>query len=239
MNENVSQNSIIETPNNDNSTGPSDSEDENFEDTVPVSETEEEQEMATTTSNSDFKLQPFYESELEMWFDKAETYMECRGITTAEGKFKILHAYGCETIAKFTYRVKKDKTPVPEGSSAYEIVKQQVISAYSQSEESRLQELFKSENLAGIKPQQMAIKLREKAGTDFSKPALKSLFMSSLPTEVRQILCISEVEDLDKLATMADRIISTTKGPTHAVNKIERGDGLNMAQLQEQLEKLT
>ena len=73
-----------------------------------------------------------------------------------------------------------------------------------------------------IKPQQIAIKLREKAGGDFSKPALRSLFLSSLPEEVRKILCIilCEFEDLEKLAAMADRILANSNTSVHSVNKI-------------------
>lgn len=239
MSENNNNNNTIATVNNDNIDNPSDSENDQFHDTVAIEESEEEQEMATVNVFSNIKLQPFIESEPEMWFDQMEVYLECKGISDPADKFKVLHAFGGETLVKFTYRFKKEKTIVPAGSTAFEEVKKQIINAYSQSEDTKLQELFKCENLAGIKPQQLAMKIREKANGAFTKPALKSLFMASLPTEVRQILCISEIDDLDKLATMADRIISTTKGPTQAVNKIDSNKSLNMAQLQEQLEKLT
>ena len=224
MSENVSQNSIIETQNHDNSPSTSDSENELFEDMVPLSEQEEEKEMAS----SNIKFPPFYETEPEMWFDQVDTILECKGIKTPDEKFKILHGFGGETHVKFTYRIKKDKTSIPNGSSQYEVVKSHIINAYSQSEESRLQKLFKSEKLSGIKPQQRAIRLRKIASGDFSKAALRSLFLTSLQRGVRKILCICEIEDLDKLATVADRIMANANTPVQTVNKIERTDNANL-----------
>ncbi|KMQ82107.1 retrovirus-like pol polyprotein [Lasius niger] len=62
--------------------------------------------------------------------------------------------------------------------------------------------------LGDRKPSRLLLEMRSKASSQIGDDILKSLFLQRLPTTVQQILAISD--DLDKLAKMADGIMSAS-----------------------------
>ncbi|GIY95787.1 uncharacterized protein CEXT_175191 [Caerostris extrusa] len=66
--------------------------------------------------------------------------------------------------------------------------------------------------LGDRRPSRLLLEMRSKAGARINDNLLKSLFLQRLPTNVQQILAISN-DNLDKLAEMADGIMPTSSAP--------------------------
>ncbi|GIY74596.1 uncharacterized protein CDAR_367961 [Caerostris darwini] len=63
--------------------------------------------------------------------------------------------------------------------------------------------------LGDRRPSRLLLEMRSKAGARINDDLQKSLFLQRLPTNIQQILAISN----DKLAEMADDIMSTSSAP--------------------------
>ncbi|GIY86989.1 uncharacterized protein CEXT_700841 [Caerostris extrusa] len=66
--------------------------------------------------------------------------------------------------------------------------------------------------LGDRRPSRLLLEMRSKAGARINDDLQKSLFLQRLPTNIQQILAISN-DNLDKLAEMADGIMSTSSAP--------------------------
>ncbi|XP_055928010.1 uncharacterized protein LOC129959213 [Argiope bruennichi] len=80
-------------------------------------------------------------------------------------------------------------------------------SQYADTEEQRLRDLISGMQLGNRKPSRFLLEMRSKAGNRISDNSLKSLFLKRLPTNVQQILAISD-DGVEKLAEMADGIMA-------------------------------
>ncbi|GIY83921.1 uncharacterized protein CDAR_175861 [Caerostris darwini] len=96
----------------------------------------------------------------------------------------------------------------PPADVPFTALKKRLCAQYSDSETQRLRDLISAMQLSDRRPSRL-LEMRSKAGARIKDDLLKSLFLQRLPTNVQQILAISN----DNLAEMADGIMSTSSAP--------------------------
>ncbi|XP_019850781.1 PREDICTED: uncharacterized protein LOC109581259 [Amphimedon queenslandica] len=145
-------------------------------------------------SSVQLKLPPFWEADPPVWFAQVEAQFATRQITSQKTMFE-------HVIASLSPQYAMEK---------------QLVKRTAASEQRHLQQLFNSEELGDRKPSQLLRRMQQLLGdkaasTDGS--FLRELFLQRLPHNVRMVLAGSgdEIhEDLDKLATLADKILQVS-----------------------------
>ena len=182
------------------------------------------------------KLPTFSEAEPEMWFDQVEELLQLNGITEEAQKFSYIHAMGGEKVGMYTYKVKKDENIAI--NEKYKQAKKDIIKAFTANDITKLRQLMRGENFAGLPPTQMLMRIQNKAGTSITGDALKTIFLDNLPEQVRPILAVRQDAGLDLLAEIAENILGSQVSPT-AVNKVDTQEDGQIAQLQAEINQLT
>ena len=104
-------------------------------------------------------------------------------------------------------------TADPPHLDIYTRIKNRLISGFSVSAESRLRKLLKGEVLSNGKPSLLLNRLRNLNNNRCSDDVLKTIFLDQLPSHVRAILAMSNVDDLQALAELADKVTEAA-GPS-------------------------
>ncbi|GFU44816.1 uncharacterized protein NPIL_276441 [Nephila pilipes] len=91
----------------------------------------------------------------------------------------------------------------------YEVLKKRLIEVHTESETSKIQTLLQGLALGDQRPSQLHTRMRSLAGNNFDEPLLKSLWLGRL-LNGKQTILAAVSENLDQLATVADKINDLT-----------------------------
>ncbi|GIY46623.1 uncharacterized protein CEXT_433791 [Caerostris extrusa] len=100
----------------------------------------------------------------------------------------------------------------PPADVPFTALKKRLCAQFADSEAQLLRYLIYCMQLGDRRPSRVLLEMRSKAGARINNDLLKSLFLQRLPTNVQQILAISN-DNLDKLTEMADDIMLTSSAP--------------------------
>ncbi|GIY89437.1 uncharacterized protein CEXT_46821, partial [Caerostris extrusa] len=100
----------------------------------------------------------------------------------------------------------------PPADVPFTTLKKRLCAQFADSEAQWLRDLISGMQLGDRRPSRLQLEMRSKAGARINDDLLKSLFLQRLPTNAEQILAILN-DNLDKLAEMADGIMSTSSAP--------------------------
>ncbi|XP_023227792.1 uncharacterized protein LOC111634858 [Centruroides sculpturatus] len=171
-----------------------------------------------TIAKVSVKPPPFWRANPEIWFKQMESQFSLAGITMEVTKFHhVVSALQPEELA-----VVADIILNPPVDKPYEALKARLCRQYADSEAQRLKDLISGMQLGDKKPSRLLLEMRSKASAHIGDDLLKSLFLQRLPSNVQQILAISN-DSLDKLAEMADGIIAAADSPV-SVQAVSQGD---------------
>ena len=94
----------------------------------------------------------------------------------------------------------------PKPADIYSQIKDRLIKSFSVSAETRLRKLLRGEVISEGKPSLLLTTLRALNDGSCTDAVIKSVFLEQMPSQVRAILALSNVEDLQELANLADKI---------------------------------
>ena len=183
------------------------------------------------------KLPPFWPADPLIWFAQAEAQFKTRGINREDTKFAhILAAVQPEIIQEV-----RDLVINPPQDNPYKRLKEEMIKRTSASEQKRLQMLLTEEDLGDKKPSQVLRRMRQLLGErKLEEGIFKQLFLQRLPSNAQLILASSrDSVSLDELASLADRILEVYVPPVNAVTTPAPAPQGELAELREQISKLT
>lgn len=162
------------------------------------------------------KPPPFWRANPEIWFKQMESQFALAGVTTELTKFHhVVSALQPEELAVVGDIILNTPSVDP-----FTVIKKRLCDQYADSESQRLRDLISGMQLGDRRPSRLLLEMRSKAGSQINDDLLKSLFLQRMPTNVQQILSISN-DNLDKLAEMADGIMAaTTTNSAPSVNAV-------------------
>nr|XP_042909054.1 uncharacterized protein LOC122271523 [Parasteatoda tepidariorum] len=194
---------------------------------MPESTEAADQQIARVT----VKPPPFWRANPELWFRQIESQFTLAGVSTESTKFHhVVAALQPEELA-----IISDIVISPPVDKPFAALKKRLCSQYAESEAQRLRDLISGMQLGDRRPSRLLLEMRNKAGARINDEILKSLFLQRLPTNVQQILAISN-DNLDKLAEMADGIMATT---TNAQSVSVVADSTDQTDLRSLLTEIT
>ncbi|XP_033224799.1 uncharacterized protein LOC117177867 [Belonocnema kinseyi] len=102
-------------------------------------------------------------------------------------------------------------------------IKNRIISGFSASPESRLPQLLKGEVLSDGKPSVILNRLRSLNDNACSEEVIKSIFLEQLPNQIEAILALSNIDNLDDLAKMADKVTEAAGPGNFHISSVTSG----------------
>ena len=167
--------------------------------------------VAATALN--IKLPPFWPADPEVWFVQVEARFATKRLHSQKSRFEYVVASLSPEIAAEV----RDLLLTPPEVNPYDALKQQLIKRTADSEQRRLQQLFRAEELGDRKPTQLLRRMQQLLGTraGLDNSFLKELFLQRLPANVRMVLASTSTTSLEELAELADRVVEVAS-PTVA-----------------------
>lgn len=148
---------------------------------------------------------PFWKPNPAIWFCQIESQFATNGIKSDETKFNtVVGAIESNVLALVS-----DIVLNPPAQNKYETLKKRLQSHFSDSDEERLKKLLTKVQLGDNKPSFLLRQMKELAGERMDEKVIRTLWLQRLPVQAQTILAVSE-DNLDKLATMADKICEVT-----------------------------
>ena len=105
----------------------------------------------------------------------------------------------------------------PKPADIYSQIKDRLIKSFSVSAETHLRKLLRGEVISEGKPSLLLTRLRALNDGSCTDAVIKSVFLEQMPSQVRAILALSNVEDLQELANLADKIYELSQPSNYQV----------------------
>jgi hypothetical protein len=167
-------------------------------------------------NSSSVQLPPFWPSDVQNWFTIAEYRFRISNITCEDIKFlHVASSLPLEFVQQYN-----DIIVNPPEENPYSTLKKTLIERNTLSEEARIHQLMRCEELGDRQPSEMLRSMQRLIdGRAFDKVMLRSLFLQKLPKSIQEILApMEKTTELSVLADSADRIHRIQSAP--AVNAI-------------------
>ena len=94
----------------------------------------------------------------------------------------------------------------PKPADIYSQIKNQLIKSFSVSDETRLRKLLRGEVVSEGKPSLLLTRLHALNDSNYTDVVIKSVFLEQMPSQIRAILALLNVDDLLELARLADKV---------------------------------
>lgn len=148
------------------------------------------------------KLPGFFRSEPALWFSQAEMMFQYSHLTSEKAR-----AGAVCSILDFdvTLTISDILQAEPPVEFPYSEIKKRLIANFEVSPETRLRQFLKGDIPGEGKPSLILSRMRNLSQGKCSDDVIRAVFLEQLPTACRAMLALSEVNDLQKLAQMADR----------------------------------
>ncbi|XP_018359964.1 PREDICTED: uncharacterized protein LOC108759147 [Trachymyrmex cornetzi] len=148
------------------------------------------------------KIPPFCANDPEVWFAMVEASFQVAKVTDDTTRFHIILANADTAILPHI----KDLIMNPPTNGKYDAIKERILNVFSISQGARLRQLLKGQVLGDKKPSHLLQELKNLAGDQATDSIIRTLFIEQLPESYRTILATIEESDLNKLASIADKI---------------------------------
>lgn len=152
------------------------------------------------------KIPTFWSDQPRLWFVQFEAVVANQKLSD-EGKYNLL----VTKLIKDNVEQASDVLLEPPGTQRYEKLKNRLMTVYEESESKQFQRLLSEMELGDQKPSKLLRKMRDLARNKLPDETLKMMWIGHLPTSVRAVLAATEITELEKLATLADKIMETTR----------------------------
>ena len=163
-------------------------------------------------------LPPFQAKDVRFWFMQVEAMFRTARITSDQAKFDhVITALDITAAADI-----RELLETPPDEDLYATLKKALIDRLAISEAARIKRVLSNEQIGDRTPSQHYRHLMSQAGSNFSEAALKSIWLDTLPSEVKLIVAGNEDLTLEKLAAMADRIVDVSGSRRHVAAVGER-----------------
>ena len=112
----------------------------------------------------------------------------------------------------------------PRPRDIYTQIEARLIASFSTSAETRLRRLLKGEVISEGKPSLLLTRLRALNDGSCTDTIIKSVFLQQMPFHAHAILAISNVEDLQELANLADKVSEASQPANYQVTTTSLGN---------------
>lgn len=152
------------------------------------------------------RLPDFWCDQPRLWFVQVESILAPQKLGD-EAKFHLIVA----RLGKDVIQQVSDIVLSPPADRKFHALKERLLTVYEESENRQFQKLLSEMQLGEQKPSQLLRRMRDLARSKIPDETLRIMWTGHLPSAVRAVLAVTESNDLEKLAVIADKIMETTR----------------------------
>ncbi|XP_046806629.1 uncharacterized protein LOC124419853 [Lucilia cuprina] len=179
------------------------------------------------------RIPPFWHAKPALWIAQIESLFAASGITNDKTKYHtVVAAIESSVLSQIS-----DIVLNPPVENMYDTLKARLLEQYAVSEQKRIKKLLQDLELGDMRPTQLLREMRDLAGNEMNDNMLKSVWMNRLPPNVRTVISISS-DPLDKLATLADKIIEVSDSPHVSAVSVPQNASSSQSTLEQQINLL-
>ncbi|XP_064076271.1 uncharacterized protein LOC135194590 [Vanessa tameamea] len=161
-------------------------------------------ELATVTVSS--RIPEFWCDQARLWFVQCEVILTPQKLSD-EAKFNLV----VTKLGKDLIQQVSDILLQQPQTKKYDTLKSRLLAVFEESENRQLQKLLCEIDLGDEKPSQLLRRMRDLARGKIPDETLSIMWQGHLPAAVRSVLAVTDVKDLENLATIADKIMENTR----------------------------
>lgn len=161
-------------------------------------------ELATVTVSS--RIPEFWCDQPRLWFVQCEAILGPQKLSD-EARFNLVVA----KLGKDVIQQVSDILLKPPETKKFDVLKERLLKAYEESEIRQFQKLLSGMELGDQKPSQLLRRMKDLAREKIPDETLRIMWQGHLPSSVRAVLAVSESQDLENLAAIADKIMETSR----------------------------
>lgn len=161
-------------------------------------------ELATVTVSS--RIPEFWCDQPRLWFVQCEAILGPQKLSD-EARFNLVVA----KLGKDVIQQVSDILLKPPETKKFDVLKERLLKAYEESEIRQFQKLLSGMELGDQKPSQLLRRMKDLAREKIPDETLRIMWQGHLSSSVRAVLAVSESQDLENLAAIADKIMETSR----------------------------
>ncbi|XP_063834898.1 uncharacterized protein LOC135084085 [Ostrinia nubilalis] len=161
-------------------------------------------ELAAVTVSS--RLPDFWQDQPRLWFIQIEAILKPQKLSD-EAKFNLI----VTKLGKDVIKQVSDILLSPPETDKFGTLKSRLLTVYEESENRQLQKLLSEIELGDQKPSQLLRYMRDLARGKIPDDTLNIMWQGHLPSSARAVLAVTDVKDLESLATIADKVLENTR----------------------------
>ncbi|KAL0821350.1 hypothetical protein ABMA28_005939 [Loxostege sticticalis] len=148
----------------------------------------------------------FWCDQPRLWFVQCEAILGPQKLSD-EARFNLVVA----KLGKDVIQQVSDILLKPPETKKFDVLKERLLKAYEESEIRQFQKLLSGMELGDQKPSQLLRRMKDLAREKIPDETLRIMWQGHLPSSVRAVLAVSESQDLENLAAIADKIMETSR----------------------------
>lgn len=152
------------------------------------------------------RIPDFWTDQPRVWFIQLEAVVAPQKVSDATKFNLVISKLGKEVIQQVT-----DVLVNPPEGRKYDVLKARLLTVYEESESRQIQKLIGEMELGDQKPTHLLRKMQELARGKVNDDTLSVLWQNHLPPAVRGVLAATETTNLERLASIADKILENMK----------------------------
>lgn len=152
------------------------------------------------------RIPEFWTDAPRLWFVQFEAVLANQKLGD-EAKYHLV----ITKMAKDTIQQVTDLLLQPPCKEKYTVLKERLLAVYEESENRQIQKLIGEMDLGDQKPSQLLRRMRDLARGKIPDDTLRILWQGHLPPAARAVLAVTDMQDLESLANVADKVLETTR----------------------------
>ncbi|XP_011312400.1 uncharacterized protein [Fopius arisanus] len=186
----------------------------------------------TLAAINQIKLPGFWKTNPDLWFIHAEAHFYTKKITVDSTKyFHVVSALDADCLRQVSDIIRH-----PPEADKYKNIKDELIERFSDSKEKQLHKLLTGLELGTRKPSELLREMKNLSAGCVTDEMIRTLWLNHLPITLRSILSATDDLDVDKMATLADKVNDVTSG--HTVMATHTRNTTSSSTVEEQVRKL-
>lgn len=161
------------------------------------------------------KIPEFWTGNPRLWFIQVEAILAPQKTSDINKYYMVISKLSQDVVQQVADILSK-----PPENNKYETLKNRLLQIYEESETRQIQKLISEVELGDQKPSQLLRKMKELARGKIENDTLNILWQGHLPSSVRAVLTVTSSQDLDNLASIADKIMETYQ--PGCINEVSR-----------------
>lgn len=185
------------------------------------------------------RIPDFWIDQPRIWFLQTDAILAPQHMAD-NAKFNlVVTKLGKEVIQQVT-----DILIKPPATGKYEAIKSRLLQIYEESANRQVQKLISEMELGEQKPSQLLRRMRELATGKIEDDTLAIMWQGHLPAPVRAVLAATDIKELDTLASVADKVMETTKPMfvsevASTSNRRDQAEDSNMDKILKEIAKIS